>query len=1243
MNRVYVFLVASVLCLTAVSSFAVVPDYYLGDSAVYSGSTSGGAVPNIMLVFDISKAMSSAGSATVYESDRDGDGTLDENPGYIDEYEDLSGETSAYTTGNIYYVNNGKTGNTKLTLGDLDTESYAYQALRENGVFIGKLSEKTKEQTYVVGDYACLVWELSLLARNKWVANTAYAIGDSIEVDADSDGTLDRFVCAKAGTSDATETPDWNLSGEQIIDNTVVWEPAKSALSVAASVLKLVAAELGDEVKLGVAVLNENNQGGDILQPLIQPNTDAKLTAFETSMDALAALNVAGNHWQVNEALWDVGGYFIGDLSTDYAISSKEKGSVFTDDPGAVGDNGIGTSGGSTVYLYPTEYWCQPNHIILVTSGLQDENPQTAGLVDDLVTEDAHGNVDMDGSSLDVAKHLYEKLVPANDLDMQGEPFQVRTHVIQLLSAYISQLEEVSKYGHGEYFMLENAEKLGPILGDLITRLLEADSSFVAPVVPASPENRAYSGQRIYLGFFKPMNGEPWYGNLKKFGLNLSNQITAFDENGAEVPATYSDGSEDDGYFLADADGNPTVYSHWGSSADMDGGVVELGGVGAKLKTRTTARNIYTDMDKTTTSLDAFAVSGDKPTISAVALGLDYNEDGAVDADEEGDAVDLIKFVHGYDAYGEDPTAKRSWFMGDIMHSKPVVVNYSRFTTGSDDDGDNINNEEDTDTNKGYIFVGANDGMLHAFRDATGEEAWAFIPPNLLPNLQYLPDTDHHYYFVDNSPVIYVYDADNDGNIETGDKDMVILICGMRRGGGSSFIPSDNSSLGSYFALNVSDPENPQFLWEINSETTGFSEMGQTWSVPRLAKVNVDNAAKIVAIFGAGYDTVEDLRYGENQNFPADTAGTNTSAASSGEGDVASAGGSSTESTRGRGLFVIEVATLSNGVPILGTTSGDKVWSYTATDNTDMSYSMPSDPLVIDTDSDGYADRVYIGDTGGQLWRFVLEGADKSAWTATRIFEANSSGNGTDVGRKIFYKPTATISGYDTFLYFGTGDREHPLNTAVIDRFYVVRDRFIPNATTEQKTSYNVWNYGTDKPLTESNLVDVTNYSYTDTIRDKLTGPDYTDSATDTTYYGWYIKLNETDHEGEKVLAIPKVFAGTVFFSTYQPASTDPSDDPCVGKLGPARLYAVNAVTGEAVFNFDTSNDTTNSETGEDVEVLARTDRSIGVGDGIASEPLIMINSQGKVSVMVGRGGGFFNTGEIENVDPLFPVYWMKW
>ncbi|MBN2644475.1 MAG: hypothetical protein JXR59_03255 [Desulfuromonadaceae bacterium] len=1243
-------------------------DFYSGDSSVYNGSASGVA-PNIMLVFDVSPTMTVSGAAIKYDPDMD----------YITKYEELSGETSYFrdkgnSLRNLVYTINSETATipfskTKMYIDNSAVGSVpvtcpeALAALQENGIWskVGYVldektgacvtTEKTSTVTYYTGNHACMLVEYTKIAFSSWSDSTEYKLGDIISVgDINDDNLDDKFVCYEATDSNEDEKttsgptpPDWNLTDTTIPDNEITWKRAESALSVAVDVLKFVANAMGSQVRLGAAAMGDAaNKGAKIYVPLIQPDTEEKLALFNNAIDLLnRTARVEGNHQPVNESLWDVGTYYEG--SWDFISPANE-----------------------STYDYTSQYWCQPNHVILVTTSLEEASNSKLNDVGDLDKDSVIG------SSKDLALHLYGHLSPdPSYMDTTEHPYRVKTHVVQLFSE-LQDLKDVAADGHGAYYYLESAEKLKTVLLQLITSLLEADSSFVAPVVPASPDNRAYSGDKIYLGFFKPMMDEPWYGNLKKFGLGTDSQIKGFPSLAVDDTATDQliNATDDDGYFLVDDTeaANPAVRSFWKSV--MDGGEVNLGGVGQQVLTQVGAnisastRTIYTRTETAHTNASESEnglVAFNTTNVSASQLGLT----------EDADTSELVNFIKGYTTT-ESATAARTWPLGDIIHSKPVVLHYK---TGEDENG--------KPTTESTIFVGSNDGMLHAFNDTNGQERWAFIPRDLLQYLQYVPDTEYHTLGVDNSPVIYHKDVNNDGLVDSTD-DTAILICGMRRGGGASTIPTtDTSPIGSYFALDISNPASPFFRWEINSSVTGFSEMGQTWSVPRLSKVRIGSETKVVAIIGAGYDTNEDLRFGANQYFPDDTTATTVTSLASNGADISTSLGTSAnapdETTdafkpRGRGIYVVDVLT------------GALIWGQAFAD-----YAIPSDPMVIDVNSDSYADRIYVGDTGGRIWRIDISSNNSEDWTdsVTCIFNANdTSANGTDIGRKTFYKPTATIDGNDTFIYFGTGDREHPLNTAVIDRFYVVRDRYVPGATEAQEETLNLWDYGTSDaptPLTEHNLVDVTldelQNPYPDEvseedkalIRAKLTG-DYTVETTTTvteneteitltaekTFYGWYIQLTEGSYSvaagdgghtgetarGEKILALPKVIENILFFTTYTPAivdKTDPDYDPCVGVLGPSRLYAVNAKTGESIFNFATFNDTEiESEDGKLLDKFRR-DRHLNVGDGIASEPLIIVSKTGGMSILVGRGGGFFNTGDIGKIDPVFPIYWMKW
>jgi type IV pilus assembly protein PilY1 len=147
-------------------------------------------------------------------------------------------------------------------------------------------------------------------------------------------------------------------------------------------------------------------------------------------------------------------------------------------------------------------------------------------------------------------------------------------------------------------------------------------------------------------------------------------------------------------------------------------------------------------------------------------------------------------------------------------------------------------------------------------------------------------------------------------------------------------------------------------------------------------------------------------------------------------------------------------------------------------------------------------------------------------------------------------------------------------------------------------------------------------------------------------------------NDGEKVLAPPTVFADVAFFTTYTPhdASVTPSDPCAGGNLGVSRLYAVNSRTGEAVYNWwstagsdefgenQTSASSTRAQGGtdENAYVLRRADRSLAIGEGIPSGLVIVIGKDGTTSILVGSGGAFPNV-ELDQIETVFPLYWMTW
>jgi type IV pilus assembly protein PilY1 len=816
----------------------------------------------------------------------------------------------------------------------------------------------------------------------------------------------------------------------------------------------------------------------------------------------------------------------------------------------------------------PIKYWCDQSYIILITNGLSNKD-------DDGALKSIVGDFDGDGKEYhpngqlkeygrggshyldDVAKYLYET-------DNSSLPFHqaIKTHTVLAFQAHDPLVARTASraHGRGSYHNVYNAQELSRALLEIINSIVqEADTSFVAPVVPTSPENRIYSGQRVYLGFFKPISESGmWHGNLKKYGIKVEGKdLVIVDKNGNPATNEYGRIEED-------------AVSHWNNISD--GEIVELGGAGQRLLVRNDERQIYTNLPEGGSSLHDSGNRFSKANITPEDLGVS----SIAERDK------LVDFIYGLDAYDEDldgdVATKREWLMGDILHSKPKVINYATYDFTNE-------NEIDDSKNKTWIFVGSNNGMLHAFRDSDGKEMWSFIPDAVLPNLKKL-NTPGKSYFVDGTPVAYIYDHDGDGKIgplgggtDNGVNDLVMLVFGLRRGGDA------------YYALDVTDPRYPKLLWKVDSSTPGFQELGQTWSEPQIGKVKDAHGDRIVAFVGAGYDKNEDARYGETMCFPSSFS------EGLGEENVTSSGDTLTRTSpapNGRGVYALTLATIHNVSGIPSPIQVDEQvlhWQFTYDADHQVKkrlhYSFPSDVTVFDSNFDGYSDRLYVGDTGGRMWRFDLHGNNPLNWTGkiiayTGTCEGSSEPICNSGGRKIFYRPSITVENEYTMVAFGTGDRAHPLNTAVTDRLYMIKDK----------------GQGLDDCIDESVLYDAT----LNTLQESSTTAESIDEVlsqlSDPDNYGWFIDLDEGDTEtapaGEKVLAPALIFNKVIYYTTYSPA--EGNDDPC-GSLGISRLYAVDYKTGEAVLNFDKSNDGVSTKDNSraispDGSILMRSDRS---------------------------------------------------
>ena len=519
-------------------------------------------------------------------------------------------------------------------------------------------------------------------------------------------------------------------------------------------------------------------------------------------------------------------------------------------------------------------------------------------------------------------------------------------------------MEDTATAGGGKYYRATTERRAGCLAFQSIMNEIQAvNSVFAAVSLPVSVNQRGTFLNQVYLGVFRPDRfAKPnWPGNLKHYKIGVSGS-TLFLADKFDVAAT----SASTGFI------SPNVTSFWTSASSFwnttyypasqgaggpsdapDGDLVEKGGVAQGLRTTyatsQSARNVYTCTSGCTggSSLSAtpFATSNGSVT-SAL---------GTADTTEQSDIVNWVRGANNRsdDNPGGTTTAVRGFLHGDVLHSRPAVVNYNR------------------DSNDVFVFYGSNDGMLHAVKggqdptDGDGAEQWAFIAPEHFLQFKRMRDhspaissSNRKPYFIDGSPTVYTKDVNNDGRIVAADNDKAYLFLSMRRGG--RFI----------YALDVSNPTVPKLLWTKKNTDTGFGEMAQTWSDLRVATIRA--SADPVLIFGLGYDAA------------------------------------------GNDSVIAGVQTSGRGVMVVNAVTGAKIWASSdeatapvcaaAGDRCGINYSISASVAPVDTDDDGRVDRIIAADTGGNIWRINIDSADTAEWRVRKVASLASGGTGSSVG-----------------------------------------------------------------------------------------------------------------------------------------------------------------------------------------------------------------------------------------------------
>ncbi|NQX88987.1 MAG: hypothetical protein HRT77_10015, partial [Halioglobus sp.] len=583
-------------------------------------------------------------------------------------------------------------------------------------------------------------------------------------------------------------------------------------------------------VDFGLMEFN-SRQGGRIVQRIIEDMDERTVAGDDigagekSARDNLIDLvnsTTAGGYTPLCESMWEVHQYLSGGSLTFAKSTSGSDDPLLRDTLAESGQD----------YLSPTTD-CAAIYIILMTDGFPFADGNANDRVKLLVQmeEDEDCGFYPNDSGENVENCLPELTAYMASTDLDGDATNAAQVAETYTIGFLSQqqlLEDAATVENG-YYYAEDIQGLTDAFTGALLSILTDRTTFTSPAVAVDTFSRTESRDDVFYAMFEPSAFADWSGNIKKLRLEIS----------------------DDGAVLVDADGEPALDASSGEflegtrtfwSSGDDSGNVRQGGVGEVLiETDPASRTVLIDTGTGSDVLQSFNTTN--VTMESMGVGSIGQLYSLFGAQTEDNFSKQIAWGQGYDAFNPDrATQARTWILGDILHSQPLIVNYGSINGHSTENPDQ------------RILVGTNAGFIHQFDNEDGSEDWAFIPKELVHQLddrRRNQKIDDNIYGMDLTGVAYTEDVGRDGSLDYTAGDKAWVFFGMRRGGIS------------YYALDISNPNaDPVHKWRIGQDVSGFEEMGQTWSEPVVARIpgyrDYDGKLKPVLIMGAGYDTNKD-------------------------------------------------------------------------------------------------------------------------------------------------------------------------------------------------------------------------------------------------------------------------------------------------------------------------------------------------------------------------------------------------
>src|SRR5690554_6022519 len=473
------------------------------------------------------------------------------------------------------------------------------------------------------------------------------------------------------------------------------------------------------------------------------------------------------------------------------------------------GDNhsGVLKANNNKKYTSPITDSCQKNHIVLFTDGASTSDGGSDSainkLMEDFSIQDLAGtgishscttnNTNSESqqtpnSCLKSLAYIMNNTDAAPQLRDSISTVQLHTIGGFIGKEYQAVLDKAAELGGGISANAQNYEELKTALQKLFDNIVQSGGTFAAPAVSVNAFNSLEQLDQMYYSIFKPHEAVGWSGNVKRFRM-AGDKIVDANGNNAIDPDT--------GFFSAAA------QSFWTpDNLAPDGDNVTKGGMASRLQddrqvvSNIVSNNLMANNNRITRSNLNITRQLMGTTLTDASFGgsdVDPSIDsGYTDPYDTNEFTKLVQWVGG-NSKTDANKSRRS--MEDPLHSTPVLLNYGELTI----DGKKVPDST--------LFIGTNSGYLHAFdtNENQPKERFAFIPKELLPvATKYYEGAGQKKYGLDGHISVWHDDTNKDMIINNNEK--AYLYVGMRRGGSS------------YYALDVSNRNNPKLLWQINGK-----------------------------------------------------------------------------------------------------------------------------------------------------------------------------------------------------------------------------------------------------------------------------------------------------------------------------------------------------------------------------------------------------------------------------------------